>query len=46
MAMLTSPSNLEGGLMGLAIMMVECLPIGGAFQSGSFARDCGMSISR
>ena len=27
-------------------MMVECFPIGGTFQSGSSARDCGMSISR
>ena len=32
--------------MGLAIMMVECLLIGGAFWSGSSARDCGMLISR
>ena len=47
MVMLTSPSNFgRVVLWGLAIMMVECLPIGGTFWSGSSARFCGMSISR
>ena len=47
MVMLPSPSNFGGvDLCGLAIMVVETLPIGGTFQSGSSAGDGRMSISR
>ena len=47
MVMLTSPSDFGGVVLwGQAIMMVEHLPMGDAFQSSSSAMDCGMSFSR
>ena len=45
MVMLPSPSDLRSGHMGLAIMMVETLPRGGTFWSGSSTGDGRISIS-
>ena len=47
MVMLTSPSGFGGVVLrGVDIMIAEHLPRGNAFQSGSFAMGCRMSISR
>ena len=47
MVMLTSLSSFRGVVLrGLHIMIAEHLPRDDAFQSGSFAMGCGMSISR
>ena len=42
LVMLTSLSSFGG----VDMMIVECLPRGNAFQSSSFTKGCGMSISR
>ena len=47
LVMLPSPSDLGGvDLWGLAITMMETLPRGGTFWSGSSTWGGGMSISR